>query len=191
MKVPLRFQITEFDCGTVALTNAVSYLFERDEIPAELIKEIATYTLDCYDDEGNIGEAGTSREAIEYLSKWITNYSKIKDFKIKCYYFENEKVNVELIKECIENKGVAFLRTYLDCEHYVIITDIDEEKAYIFDSYYLDSNYYDEDKKVKIIFDKPFNYNRVVSLKRLDTETSKDFSLGPIEKRECVCIYKK
>ena len=50
MKTPLRFQITEFDCGTVSLQNAFSYLFERKEIPAELIKAIHKYTLDCYDE---------------------------------------------------------------------------------------------------------------------------------------------
>ena len=35
MKIPLRFQITEFDCGTVALQNAISYLYDRENVPAE------------------------------------------------------------------------------------------------------------------------------------------------------------
>lgn len=61
MKVPLRFQITEFDCGTVSSLNAFSYLFDRKEIPAELVKVIYSYTLDCYDEYGNIGQGGTSR----------------------------------------------------------------------------------------------------------------------------------
>ena len=51
MKIPLRFQITEFDCGTVSLQNAISYLFEREDIPAELIRAISLYTLDCYDEK--------------------------------------------------------------------------------------------------------------------------------------------
>ena len=49
MKVPLRFQITEFDCGSVSLLNAFSYLFDRENIPALLVKEVHKYTLDCYD----------------------------------------------------------------------------------------------------------------------------------------------
>ena len=53
MKVPLRFQVTEFDCGTVSLLNAFSYLFDRKEIPAKLVKAIHSYTLDCYDEYGN------------------------------------------------------------------------------------------------------------------------------------------
>lgn len=191
MKVPLRFQITEFDCGTVALTNAISYLFERKEIPAELIKEISSYTLDCYDEKGNLGGFGTSREAVEFLCKWITNFSKARDFDIKCTYHEKEEVTIDLIRKCIENKGVVYLRTYQDCEHYVIITDIDDDSVYIFDSYYLEEDYYDDEKMVEIIFDQPFNYNRIVNLKRLDTQTTKDFALGPINRRECVCIYRK
>lgn len=51
MKIPLRFQITEFDCGTVALQNAVSYLFKRENVTAEVIKTISLYTLDCYDEK--------------------------------------------------------------------------------------------------------------------------------------------
>lgn len=190
MKIPLRFQITEFDCGTVSLTNAISYLFERKEIPAELVKEISSYTLDCYDNKGNIGGGGTSREAIEYLSKWITNYSKNKDLGIKCVYNNDNEVTIDVIKNCIDNKGVVFLRTYLDCEHYVIVTNIDKENVYIFDSYYLDADYYDDENFVEIVFDQPFKYNRIVSLKRFDTQTKKDFSLGPIGRRECVCIYR-
>ena len=54
MKTPLRHQITEFDCGSVSLINCIAYLFERHEIPAELVKEISTYTLDCYDKDGNL-----------------------------------------------------------------------------------------------------------------------------------------
>ena len=191
MKVPLRFQITEFDCGTVALVNAISYLFNREEIPAELIKGISSYTLDCYDEDGNLGEAGTSRDAIEYLCRWITNYSKTKDFGIKCDYYSEEEVGIDLIKKAIKNKGVAFLRTYQGVEHYVIVTDIDDENVYIFDSYYLDENHYDEEKQVEIVFDQPFKYNRIVSLKRFDTQTKKDFSLGPINRRECVLIFRK
>lgn len=52
MKVPLRYQVTEFDCGTISLLNVLSYLYERNEIPAELVKVIHRYTLDCYDEKG-------------------------------------------------------------------------------------------------------------------------------------------
>ncbi|MDD4547326.1 MAG: hypothetical protein PHI05_01100 [Bacilli bacterium] len=191
MKTPLRFQITEFDCGTIALLNAVSYLFNREEIPAELVRAINLYTLDCYDDKGNLGAGGTSRHAIDLLTHWITDFAKSKNFNIECERFEGADVTLDRLKGCLNKNGVVFIRCWQKCEHYVIITKIDDNYAYIFDSYYFDEQYYNKDREVTIVFDQPFLYNRVVTLNRLFSETKKDFALGDISKRECVLIIKK
>ena len=71
----------------------------------------------------------------------------------------------------------------------VIITKIKSNKVYIFDPYYLDKNKY-VDKGVKIVLNKPFEYNRVVSFDRVFSESDKDFSLGKMDKRECV-LFKR
>ena len=188
MKIPLRFQITEFDCGTVSLQNAYSYLFERDEIPAELVKSIHRYTLDCYDEQGNLGQGGTSREAINKLTHWITRYANSKNFKVRCERLEKDEITLERMQECLKNNGCIFVRCWQTQEHYVIITKIDKRYAYIFDPYYLDKKEYDRDSQVKIILNKPFSHNRRVTLKRLFSDTKKDFALGEIERRECVLI---
>ena len=188
MKVPLRFQVTEFDCGTVSLLNAFSYLFEREEIPAELVKAIHKYTLDCYDELGNLGQGGTSREAINKLTHWITRYANSKNFNIKCERLEGSEVTLAKIKECLDNFGCVFIRCWQFTEHYVIITKIDKKNAYIFDPYYLDKNEYAKDSNVKIILNKPFTHNRIVTVKRLFSESTKDFAIGKIENRECVLI---
>ncbi len=188
MKVPLRFQITEFDCGTVSLLNAFSYLYEREEIPALLVKQIHKYTLDCYDENGNLGNGGTSKEAINKLTSWITNYANNNDFDVLCERLVANEVSYENMINCLNNKGVIFARCWQTNEHYVIITKIKNKKVYIFDPYYFDKSYYDNDKQVKIVLNKPFTHNRIVSLKRLFSETHKDFSLGPIDDRECVLI---
>ena len=191
MKVPLRFQVTEFDCGTVSLLNAFSYLFEREDIPALLVKSIHKYTLDCYDEDGNLGNGGTSKEAIKKLTHWITNYANSNDFNVVCKRLENDDVNYENMVECLNNSGVVFARCFQTNDHYIIITKIKNKKAYIFDPYYFDKSYYDKDRQVKIVFNKPFTHNRIVSIKRLFSETTKDFSLGPITNRECVLINRK
>ncbi len=191
MKVPLRYQVTEFDCGTVSLLNSLSYLFEREEIPAELVRAIHLYTLDCYDEEGNIGQGGTSREAINKLTHWITRFSSKKNFGIICKRLEKDEVTLESIRECLKNNGVVFIRCFQECEHYVIITKIGLKYAYIFDSYYVKSGYYKKDKMVKPIYDKPFNYNRKVKIKRIFSQTTKDFALGNVDLRECVLINRK
>lgn len=191
MKVPLRFQITEFDCGSVSLLNCFSYLYEREEIPALLIKQIHKYTLDCYDENGNLGNGGTSKEAIIKLTTWITNYANNNDFDVLCERLVGNSVSLEKMIKCLNENGVIFVRCWQTNEHYVIITKIKNNKLYIFDPYYFDKTYYNKDKQVKIVFNKPFTHNRIVSFKRFFSETHKDFSLGPIDNRECVLIKRK
>ncbi|MSR90321.1 hypothetical protein [Inconstantimicrobium porci] len=53
MKNKLIYQRSEFDCGTTSMINAISYLFDREEIKPEIIKAIYNYTLDEYDQNGN------------------------------------------------------------------------------------------------------------------------------------------
>lgn len=191
MKVPLRFQITEYDCGTVSLLNAFSYLFDREELPALLVKQINKYTLDCYDENGNLGNGGTSKEAINGLTSWITKYANENNFNVLCDRLTSQNVNLENIKTCLNNNGVVLIRCYQTEEHYVIITKIKNKKVYIFDPYYFDKDYYDNDKDVKIVLNKPFTHNRIVSQKRVFSENQKDFSLGIMQNRECVLINRR
>ena len=46
MKITLRFQCTEYDCGTTSFINALLYLYDRENIPIEFIKAIYKCTLD-------------------------------------------------------------------------------------------------------------------------------------------------
>ena len=191
MKIPLRFQITEFDCGTVTLQNAISYLHERENIPAEIVRAISLYTLDCYDEKGNIGQGGTSKQAINMMTNWITNYTNSHDFNLTANHYLNKNVTLEIIQKCINKKGCVVLRTYQDVEHYALITNIKDNKVYIWDPYYLEETYYNNDKNIEIIFDKPFDYNRIVDINRFLSTTHKDFALGPINNRECLCFSLK
>ena len=109
------------------------------------------------------------------------------NFDMKCEKLDGLDVTPERIKECVKNGGCAFVRIWLEDEHYVIITNIKNDKVYIFDPYYLDKNKY-KDKEVKIVLNKPFTHNRVVSIKRLFSETTKDFAFGDKNKRECVLM---
>lgn len=191
MKTPLRYQITEFDCGSVSLLNCITYLFKREEIPAELVKAISSYTLDCYDEYGNLGQKGTSREAVQYLSRWIVNFSESKDFGLTCEYLSGENVTLEKIKKCLSNDGCINLRTYQSCEHYVTVTGIDEGFVYIFDPYYRPESYYKNNKSISCVLDKPFNYNRIVNIERFLNNHEYEFALGPTPKRECVLFNRK
>lgn len=188
MKVPLRFQMTEFDCGTTSLINSLIYLFDREEVPVSLVKAIYRYTLDAEGDSGIVGEAGTSREAVEKLSHWIDRYAKNNDFDINCEVLEKEEVTEDKIKDCVDNNGCVLARCYQGVEHYVLITKMDEMFTYIFDPYYVKEDYYYNDKCVAVVLNEPFTHNRLVKTTRLFNQSKQDFSLMEIDKREVVLI---
>ena len=52
MKTPLRYQMTEYDCGPTTMMNAISCLFDREDIPPEIARNIMLYCLDCYGEGG-------------------------------------------------------------------------------------------------------------------------------------------
>ena len=45
MKNPLHYQFSEYDCGPTSMQNAISFLFEREEIPPEVLRNV----LRCHD----------------------------------------------------------------------------------------------------------------------------------------------
>ena len=177
-KTPLSYQITEYDCGQTTFLNALRYLFKRAEIEPEVIKTIMQTTLDVNNRKGEIGKGGTSIYAIEFLSNWINNISKTSKMKMKTKILTGEEVDIHSneLKECLEKGGVAILRVWQSDEHYVLCTKIDDQYVYLFDPYYLNINYYDKDKECEIIKDRSFEFNRKVSIERLEKKSKKDFA---------------
>jgi hypothetical protein len=188
MKIPLRFQITEYDCGMTSLTNAINYLYDREDIPLSLIRAFEKYTMDNYFEDMNPG--GTSQRAMEFLSHWVNEYSAKNKFDLVFERCTKEYATMGKVENHIKNGGVVLPRVYQEYAHYVVITDIDDEYIYIFDPYYLEENYYNNDEYVEMIFDQPFKYNRKVKIERFLSETKEDFALGPMEKREYLLIHR-
>ena len=75
MKIPLRYQNTEYDCGTTSFINALAYLYDREDVPVELIKAVYKYTLDVENEEGIVGKGGTSRKHAELLARYFSKYA--------------------------------------------------------------------------------------------------------------------
>ena len=190
MKIPLRYQNTEYDCGTTSFVNALAYLYDREEIPVSLIKMIYQYTLDVEDENGIIGAGGTSRKNAEMLARKFVNFSNNQDFNIKCRILTGEDVTLENIKKFTDENGVVVARCIQEVEHYVIITKIDDTFAYIFDPYYLEEGYYVNDPDIAIVLHQTFTHNRLVKIERLFSEDNKDFSLLSKENREVILINK-
>lgn len=189
MKVPLRYQNTEYDCGTTSFVNALAYLYDREDVPVELLKAIYRFTLDVEGRDGIEGKGGTSRKHAELLAKYFVEFANNnKSFDIKCKILYGENVTLERMKASLDNNGVIIARCYQDSEHYVLITKIDDNFAYIFDPYYLEEDYYVNDKDIAIILHETFTHNRLVKIERLFDESLKDFSLLEKSKRSVILI---
>lgn len=178
MKVPLRYQNTEFDCETTSFVNALAYLYDREDFPVELLKQIYKFTLDAKGPEGVTGEGGTSKRHAELLADWFVKYANENDdFDIKCKVLQGKDVTIDNIKTVLDRHGVAIARCWQESEHYVIITKINNYFAYIFDPYYLDKDHYLGDEDIVMIFHDEFTHNRLVKTRRLFDESHKDYSL--------------
>lgn len=186
MKSPLRYQITEYDCGSVSLLNCLTFLFEREEIPAELVRVISVYALDCYDTKGKLSTVGNNREIVYYVSRWINEFAEQKNIPVYCKYLRGADSTFLKIRACLKAGGCVSMKTYHGDEHYVTLTAIDDEYVYLFDPYFKAAEDYRNNKYIEYIAGMPFSFNRRVRLEYFLSEKRNEFSMGPIEKREAL-----
>ena len=138
-KTPLDYQITEYDCGTTTLLNALRYLFKRSEISPEIYKHIMQYTLDQTNSFGEVGKGGTSVNAMRFLCEWLNINANSMGMNIKCTSIQRNDISIYNLKlqEKINKGAVAIVRVFQDCEHYCLLTKIDEDYAYLLFKYKL------------------------------------------------------
>ena len=112
MKSPLRYQFSEYDCGPTTMLNAVSYLFEREEIPPEIIRNVMLYSLDCYSQKGEPGRAGTSRMAMMFLSNWLDGFGRATNLPLSSQYLSGKSVYIgqeSFINDALHVSGLDHL----------------------------------------------------------------------------------
>lgn len=189
-KNPLHYQLTEYDCGPTAMLDAISYLFERDEIPPEIIRNTMLYCLDCYNMEGTPGKSGTSHMAMMFLSNWLNQFSRVGQLNISSSYISENQVqlgNGSLLDDILIRGGAAVVRLWLDEWHYVMLNGLKDGKVYMFDPYYSAGPYADY-PDVQVVLDHPFEYNRIVPVEMFNRTEFALYSLGPISEREAVLL---
>lgn len=191
MKNPLHYQISEYDCGPTAMLNGISYLFKREEIPPELIRNIMLYCLDCYSQEGVPGKSGTSSAAMMFLSNWLNGFGKIGQIPISSSYLSGKSVYLgkeSYINDAISRGGAAVVRLFYDEWHYVLLTGIKEDKVLLFDPYY-QTEPFDGKEDIRIELHKPFHYNRIVPVTYFNREELELYAFGPYGCREAVLLF--
>lgn len=190
MKNPLHYQLSEYDCGPTSMLNAMSYLFQREEIPPEIVRNIMLYCLDCYGADGAAGKSGTSCMAMMFLSNWLNGFGQAGHLPISSRYLSGEAVNFRQdssLRDALRWGGAAVVRLDLDGWHYVLLTGIQEDRVFLFDPYYLDTPF--EDEEIHMVTDHPGAYNRIVPTRYFERETRELYSLGPVESREAVILF--
>lgn len=190
MKNPLSYQSTEYDCGPTTMTNAISFLFKREEIPPDVIKHIVLYSLDAYNKKGEFGKSGTSGFAMMFLSNWLNQFGKVKKFPIQCDFLTGEEVYIgqgSRIVAGLQQGGAVVVRLMYGCWHYVLLTGVDDKYIYLFDPYYRKNPFHI--MGIDIITDAPTKMNRRVTYDILNSIEKGAYALGPRDTREAVILF--
>ncbi|GHU80199.1 peptidase C39 [Clostridia bacterium] len=192
MKVPLRYQMSEYDCGPTSMLNAMSYLFEREAIPPDVPKYIMMYCLDAYNGKGEFGKSGTSQMAMMFLTSWLNQFSRAKKFPISCAYLSGQEVAVSPESEIVgalQQGGAVVIRLMYGVWHYVLLTGAHGGTVELFDPYYRKRPF--TQSGIELVQDSPFTKNRHVRFEDMNQETKGPYALGPRGTREAVMLFNK
>lgn len=190
MKNPLHYQLSEYDCGPTALLNGISFLFEREEIPPEILRNIMLYCLDCYGSEGSPGKSGTSCTAMMFLSHWLDGFGQTGKLSVSSQYLTGKRVVLQkdsMIYDALHRGGAAVVRLYYDVAHYVLLTGERDDRIFMFDPYYQTNPF--PQKDITITLEHPFTYNRIVPMEYLNREDHGIYAMGESDHREAVLLF--
>ena len=190
MKIPLRYQMTEYDCGPTSLLNGISYLFEREEIPPEILRSIMLFCLDQYDDKGISGRAGTSHTAMQFLAHWLSGFGDTGALPIEASYLRGGDVTLapgSYLRAALCRGGAAVARVDLRGWHYVLLTGAYDKDVYLFDPYLLPQSL--PEPNIRTVDDQPLRCNRIVPLAYFESTSLHPYSFGPYEQREAVLLF--
>ena len=191
MKIPLRYQTTEFDCGPTALMNAVSFLFDIETIPPEIPKHISTIGNDRCDPSGRAGWWGTSPDALCYAACWLNTFSRNTGFPLRCEPLKGGEVRLcpgSRLRECLEQGGAALVSCWLDTPHYVTLTGLQGDNVQVFDPYYREEQVPGECGQ--FVFDRPKVCNRLIPAEHMDETGRSECTMCDYDGRIAILLFK-
>lgn len=190
MKNPLHYQLSEYDCGPTSLLNAMSFLFQREELPPEIIRNIMLYSLDCYGADGASGKSGTSCMAMMFLANWLAGVGKAGLLPLSTRYLAGDEVHLGptgFLRDGLKRGGAAVVRLEMEGEHYVLFTGLEGENVRLFDPYFRTEPFREPD--IRLVTDAPTAWNRVVPIQRLESVGGGLYAMGEWERREAVLLF--
>lgn len=195
MKSPLRYQATDADCGKTSFTNAFMYLFERSEIPPQVIDFVTRVSGDC-----NLGVMnyyrGTSAHALAFLAQWCNDYLVKAGFPVRCQALRDDEVSMaegSPLVEGLRQGAVAVCGCFVGVDHYVLATGVEGSRVRIFDPYYEPwppQSYEVPSTGVEWVFDEPFSHNRLVERAVMDDPHALAYTLYARSGRDAVLMWR-
>ena len=190
MKVPLRYQTSEYDCGPTAVLNALSFLYDTEEIPPDFVKKVYDVSLDDYIG-GQAFHGGTSSHSMRYLSEWFSRYARFKNYPMRTEFYEGSEIHLgedSPILNCLRAGGAVVAKCISETEHYVTLTGIGEDCVYVFDPYYEDEP--ELPVGVTVVEGRPKEMNRRVEIAVMDCNAKCDYAFCCWEHRCAMLIYR-
>ena len=122
MKNYLNYQSSEYDCGSVSITNGIRYLFDREETSPDILKCIMLYTMDTYNEQGQPCRHGTSAAAMRFVGSWLNQLAAVRSFPIQTQFLFGNDVTLSPdseISQALLHGAAVVLRLFLEVPHYV------------------------------------------------------------------------
>lgn len=133
MKNYLNYQSSEYDCGSVSITNGIRYLFDREEISPDILKCIMLYTMDTYNEQGQPCRHGTSAAAMRFVGSWLNQLAAVRSFPIQTQFLFGNDVTLSPdseISQALLHGAAVVLRLFLEVPHYVLLTGISKDEVF-------------------------------------------------------------
>ena len=195
MKSPLRYQVTRCGCGLTSLVNAFVYLFEREDIPPEVVGYASSVLVDRYLSVAHC-EGGTSARAFDFLCGWLDDYAQRTGFSLRCEHLMGDEVSLaqgSRMAQALAQGAAIVCGCCLGSDHYVLLTGFDEAgNVLLFDPYYDTWPLHELDGATVVgvrMADEPFAYNRVVERWVFDEPAGTPYTLATKSTRDATILW--
>lgn len=195
MKSPLRYQATDTDCGKTSLTNAFMYLFERSELLPQVVDYVSRVTGDC-----NLGVLnyyrGTSAFSLSFMADWCNDYLAKAGIPVRARALRGDEVSMaegSALVEGLQDGAIAVCGCKVNCDHYVLMSGIDEKSVRVFDPYYEPfppQAFKLPEHGVTWVEDAPFSHNRIVDREVFDDPHATAYTLYADSGRDAILLWR-
>lgn len=152
MKVPFRQQVSEYDCVPTTVINALSYLFNRRELPPFVVHRVYKDLLDIE------SSRGTSSRAIQDLGCLLNNYKEksFKKFAVNSRFLSGSQVhfkqNSKIIR-CLNANGAALMCVHSSWNnwHYILGFRLEDGWLHCYDPFPRSKKFFINNEYVQLV----------------------------------------